>query len=110
MYYEESNVDGVLCFRSSPDGEWRPRGVASLTDQIINQQMRIGDLEDTQAKLVEKLKAVTHSLLELRQPQAFHHHEPVASALKLIGRIEGKSTFGFDWMDVLDDYEPAGKD
>lgn len=42
MYFEEKMIDGVMCFRTTPDGEWRPfdikelsrRYAAALTDDV----------------------------------------------------------------------------
>lgn len=35
MYYEEKVVDGVLCWRSQPDGEWTVYTAQQLTDRLI---------------------------------------------------------------------------
>ena len=36
MFYEESVIDGVLHFKTTPDGEWRPINAATLTGMLIS--------------------------------------------------------------------------
>ncbi len=31
MYFEEKMIDGVMCFRTTPDGEWRPFDIKELS-------------------------------------------------------------------------------
>lgn len=35
MYYEEKVVDGVLCWRSKPDGAWTQFTAQELTVQVV---------------------------------------------------------------------------
>jgi hypothetical protein len=53
MYYEERIIDGVLCSRSAPDGEWTQKTAKELTERLIlarqlagqnrcNQYLRMG--------------------------------------------------------------------
>lgn len=35
MYYEEKIIDGVLCFRTTPKGEFKPMSSNKLTDRLI---------------------------------------------------------------------------
>lgn len=35
MFYEEKVIDGVLCWRSSPDGEWVKKTPEQLTDALV---------------------------------------------------------------------------
>lgn len=35
MYYEEKVVNGVLCWRGSPDGEWHPISQTELTMRLV---------------------------------------------------------------------------
>lgn len=35
MYYEEKLIDGVLHWRCTPDGEWRPMSPEKLTELVI---------------------------------------------------------------------------
>lgn len=34
MYYEEMIIDGVLCWRSTPDGEWSKKTPQQLTAML----------------------------------------------------------------------------
>ena len=36
MYYKEEVVDGVLCWKNSPDGEWKQFSSKELTKQLID--------------------------------------------------------------------------
>ena len=35
MYYEEAVIDGVLHFRTTPDGEWISKTAAQLTEALM---------------------------------------------------------------------------
>jgi hypothetical protein len=35
MYYDEQVIDGVLCHRSTPDGEWVPFTLKAFTTSLI---------------------------------------------------------------------------
>ena len=35
MYYEEKVIDGVLCCRGAPDGEFTPLSAEELTDKLL---------------------------------------------------------------------------
>ena len=35
MYYEERVIDGVLCCRSAPDGQWRALSAEQLTRRLM---------------------------------------------------------------------------
>jgi hypothetical protein len=35
MYYVEEIINGVLCFKSTPNGEWRALTPEQLTDKIV---------------------------------------------------------------------------
>lgn len=48
MYYEEKLIDGVLHWRSAPDGEWRPMSQERLTEIVQElRRKRIQALFDT---------------------------------------------------------------
>jgi hypothetical protein len=36
MYYEEKVIDGVLCYRTTPDGEWYQLSAQALTERLMN--------------------------------------------------------------------------
>jgi len=38
MYYREEIIDGVLCYKSSPRGEWTPLSAKALTNKIKDLQ------------------------------------------------------------------------
>lgn len=35
MYYEEQVINGVLCWRGSPDGGWEPKTLQQLTEMVL---------------------------------------------------------------------------
>lgn len=54
MYYEESMINGVLCWRSTPDGEWTPFTVAELSTRVQRElKTEIAQLKAELAKLQE---------------------------------------------------------
>jgi hypothetical protein len=38
MYYEEKIIDGVLCWRSHPKGEWMPFSLEALTKKLMEER------------------------------------------------------------------------
>jgi len=44
MFYEEQVVDGVLCFRNTPDGEWEPLSASDLTAELMGARQLIKGL------------------------------------------------------------------
>jgi len=45
MYYAEEIIDGILCFKTTPNGEWRPLDVRTLTSRLEKAKERIFLLE-----------------------------------------------------------------
>lgn len=38
MYYEEKLIDGVLCYRITPDGDWDQYDLKELSRRYVNLQ------------------------------------------------------------------------
>lgn len=53
MYYEEAIVNGVLCFKTTPDGEWRMVSANALSYRVFTAESK---LEKAKAVL-EKCRA-----------------------------------------------------
>lgn len=53
MYYEEQFINGALCFRSNPRGEWTPLSAAQLNDVIREKDNEIKLLRAEKEKLEE---------------------------------------------------------
>ncbi len=58
MYYAEEVVNGVLCWRDTPDGKWNPFTTEQLTLQLmatkralVLSELRIEELENPGAYL-----------------------------------------------------------
>ena len=49
MYYEEKIIDGVLCWRGTPNGEWIQKTPEQLTKRLIEAQEDIRSLYETAA-------------------------------------------------------------
>lgn len=49
MFYEEQVINGILCCRSTPNGEWREMNTTQLTQRIL----------ELRALLVQKAEAKT---------------------------------------------------
>lgn len=56
MYYAEEIINGVLCWKNDPDGEWRPFSAKELTVKLmeaskaITYENRLGGLIQTYQK------------------------------------------------------------
>lgn len=46
MFYEEAIIDGVLCSRTTPDGEWVPFSPQALTERLMRAKGIIEMIED----------------------------------------------------------------
>lgn len=62
-------------------------------------QIDLGKILDTYGLMFEALTDVT-KLMVMQSP--YHFRPEVQTALKAIATATGKSTFGNDWMDALD--------
>jgi hypothetical protein len=45
MFYEESIINGILCYRTHPRGAWRPLDRIQLTIRIMELKARLEDME-----------------------------------------------------------------
>lgn len=45
MYYDEQVINGILCHRSTPKGEWIEFTAKELTEKIIELKDKFRDLE-----------------------------------------------------------------
>jgi hypothetical protein len=50
MYHEERVIDGILNWRGTPDGEFKPYGQRELTRILLNERSR----DDDEAPLLER--------------------------------------------------------
>lgn len=44
MYYTEEIINGVLCFKTTPDGEWQPLSLTVMTERLEAANKRIDHL------------------------------------------------------------------
>lgn len=60
MYYDETVINGVLHIRTTPEGEWRPMTLRSLTSRLVKAEgeLRDRDTWDIQSEDSTKLKRI----------------------------------------------------
>ena len=58
MYHEEKVINGVLCWRGTPDGEWEQYTAESLTIALTAERGRAKELEEGLFLHMKKLAAV----------------------------------------------------
>lgn len=51
MYYDEQVINGVLCHRSTPNGEWIPFTAESLTLSLVASRVQLNSRDEKIAKL-----------------------------------------------------------
>ena len=45
MYYKEEIINGILCFKITPNGEWKPLGEKRLTKIVEELKAKVALLE-----------------------------------------------------------------
>lgn len=58
MYHEEKVINGVLCWRGTPDGEWKQYTAEALTTALVAERSRSKDMEASALKACGKLEQV----------------------------------------------------
>jgi len=51
MYYREEVIEGLLCYKSSPDGEWKQVSEAELQSRLNSAKLQVATLESCLANL-----------------------------------------------------------
>ena len=41
MYYEEKIIDGILCYRCTPKGDWTKFSIESLSERAYNDRQKL---------------------------------------------------------------------
>ena len=62
MYHEEKVINGVLCWRGTPDGEWQQYTAEALTIALVSERERSKDLERLALKANEKFERVREAV------------------------------------------------
>ena len=60
MYHEEKVINGVLCWRGTPDGEWQQYTAEALTIALTAERARAKDIEALALKasaMIENVRA-----------------------------------------------------
>jgi hypothetical protein len=58
MYYEEKMIDGVLMYRGTSDGEWKPVTMEMMTRRLTELRMNNDSLKEENETLRGKIKTV----------------------------------------------------
>lgn len=58
MYHEEKVINGVLCWRGTPDGEWQQYTPEALTVALTAERAMATDWQATASKLNDRLEKV----------------------------------------------------
>lgn len=58
MYHEEKVINGVLCWRGTPDGEWTQYTSEALTIALTSERSRAKDMESGRIEYVHKIEAI----------------------------------------------------
>ncbi len=45
MYYEEKVIDGILCWRGTPDGEWKQKTQPQLSEMVESLRAKLAEYE-----------------------------------------------------------------
>jgi len=45
MYYAEKMINGILHYKNTPNGEWKPKSIESLSDRVVKAEKKVQELE-----------------------------------------------------------------
>jgi len=62
MYHEEQVINGVLCWRGTPDGEWTQYTPEALTIALTAERTRAKELETGLYKHMQQVAAARNAL------------------------------------------------
>jgi len=62
MYHEEKVINGVLCWRGTPDGEWQQYTAEALTIALTSERGRATDFAALASKACERLENVRKAI------------------------------------------------
>ena len=57
MYYEEKIIDGILCWRNKPDGDFKPCTLEELSAEVVRLKKENKILESK----IEKIKEIINA-------------------------------------------------
>lgn len=64
MYYDEQVINGVLCHRGTPQGEWIPFTLEALSISLVAMRRQVKDRDERIAKLTSLLSSLKKILNE----------------------------------------------
>lgn len=54
MYHDETIINGVLCHRGTPDGEWVPYTQTELTSKLVEVHARVTEILLKQDEIMDQ--------------------------------------------------------
>ena len=63
MYYQESVIDGVLHYKTTPTSPWIAFSVTSMTSRYISSQMLVNELTEQVEQLIRDSNKIDYSEL-----------------------------------------------
>lgn len=58
MYYKEEIINGILCFKLTPNGEWKEVSKRALCERVKEAEKKVFEL----TQLVNKMKKITDEI------------------------------------------------
>lgn len=58
MYYKEEIINGILCFKLTPNGEWKEVSKRVLCERVKEAEKKVFEL----TQLVNKMKKITDEI------------------------------------------------
>ncbi len=55
MYKREEIINGILCHKSSPDGDWEPYTIEQLSNLVVSQDKELTDMQAKYNELLDSL-------------------------------------------------------
>jgi hypothetical protein len=88
VYYEEKIINGVLCWRSTPNGDWIEKTPKQLTEQLVAERGERKDADECANLAVDRANTAESNLREVEKDR----NKWKIAALKA---IYGLATEGF---------------
>lgn len=110
MYFEEKIIDGVLNYRETENGEWKPYTIEELSERVVKMNNGFTMIEDMNLDLEDP----PLNSWELEKPKPsrptiwYHEFDPEEELYKRISKdgtyIIGKST-NWEWVKEIPEPE-----
>lgn len=75
MYYEEKIINGILCYRNSPNDEFRELSKTKITLKYMDRKQKVNDLIELLTKYVDHIENKGHSSCQQSSTDTFEADE-----------------------------------